>query len=81
MEKRSFSIAGHRTSIALEPDFWRGLESMAAERNISLARIVRDIDEARETANLSSAVRLSVLSWYRARAEAISPAVSTGPAD
>jgi predicted DNA-binding ribbon-helix-helix protein len=81
VEKRSFSIAGHRTSIALEADFWRGLESMAAERSISLARIVRDIDEARETANLSSAVRLAVLSWYRARAEAVSPAVPTGPAD
>ncbi|QQR40200.1 ribbon-helix-helix domain-containing protein [Devosia rhizoryzae] len=69
MDKRSFSIAGHRTSIALEADFWRGLEAMAAERSVSLAGLVREIDETRETANLSSAVRLAVLEWYRARAE------------
>jgi predicted DNA-binding ribbon-helix-helix protein len=65
MEKRSFSIAGHRTSIALEPDFWRGLEAMASERQLSLAGLVREIDESRDTTNLSSAVRLAVLAWYR----------------
>lgn len=67
MEKRSFSIAGHRTSIALEPDFWRGLEAIAAERQLSLAGMVREIDETRDTANLSSAVRLAVLAYYRDR--------------
>lgn len=65
MEKRSFSIAGHRTSIALEPDFWQGLEAIAAERQLSLAGIIREIDETRTTTNLSSAVRLAVLAWYR----------------
>lgn len=67
MEKRSFSIAGHRTSIALEPDFWRGFEAMAAARRLSLAGLIREIDETRQTANLSSAVRLAVLAWYRDR--------------
>ena len=67
MEKRSFSIAGHRTSIALEPEFWRGLEDMASARQLSLAGLVREIDENRQTTNLSSAVRLTVLSWYRDR--------------
>ncbi len=65
MEKRSFSIAGHRTSIALEPDFWRGLEAMAAARSLSLAGLVREIDEARQTTNLSSSIRLAILAWYR----------------
>ncbi|MBJ3783779.1 ribbon-helix-helix domain-containing protein [Devosia sediminis] len=65
MEKRSFSIAGHRTSIALEPDFWSGLEAMAADRKTSLAGLIRDIDETRTVTNLSSAVRLAVLAWYR----------------
>lgn len=68
MEKRSFSIAGHRTSIALEPAFWSGLEAMAATRKLSLAGLVREIDETRQTANLSSAVRLAVLAFYRNRA-------------
>lgn len=65
MEKRSFSIAGHRTSIALEPEFWRGLEAMADARQLSLAGLIREIDENRQTTNLSSAVRLAVLAWYR----------------
>ena len=65
MEKRSFSIAGHRTSIALEPAFWQGLAAMAAARELSLAAMVREIDETRQTTNLSSAVRLAVLAWYR----------------
>jgi predicted DNA-binding ribbon-helix-helix protein len=70
MDKRSFSIAGHRTSIALEPEFWQGLEAMAAARAMSLAGLVREIDESRDTANLSSAVRLAVLAWYRDGASA-----------
>lgn len=67
MEKRSFSIAGHRTSIALEPEFWIGLEAMAQARALSLAGLIREIDETRTTTNLSSAVRLAVLAWYRDR--------------
>jgi len=67
MEKRSISIAGHRTSIALEPEFWGGLAAMAAERHLSMAALIRSIDEARSTANLSSALRLAVLGWYRDR--------------
>jgi predicted DNA-binding ribbon-helix-helix protein len=67
MEKRSISIAGHRTSIALEPEFWGGLTAMAAERHLSMAALIRSIDEARSTANLSSALRLAVLGWYRDR--------------
>lgn len=68
MEKRSFSIAGHRTSIALEPEFWSGLEAMAEARDLSLAGLIREIDETRASPNLSSAVRLAVLAWYRDRA-------------
>lgn len=68
MEKRSLSIAGHRTSIALEAEFWAGLESMAASKGLPLAALIREIDEARSAPNLSSAVRLAVLAWYRDRA-------------
>jgi predicted DNA-binding ribbon-helix-helix protein len=68
VEKRSLSIAGHRTSIALEPEFWAGLEAMAAARNLPLAALIREIDEGRGAPNLSSAVRVAVLEWYRDRA-------------
>lgn len=67
MEKRSLTIAGHRTSIALEPEFWAALEAMAASRNISATTLIREIDEARQTANLSSAIRVALLLWRRDR--------------
>ena len=70
MEKRSLSIAGHRTSISLEPEFWAALEVMAADANLSMASLIRSIDEARAIPNLSSAVRLAVLAWYQQRLEA-----------
>lgn len=68
MEKRSLSIAGHRTSIALEPEFWVGLETMASDRGVPLAALIREIDQGRTSPNLSSAVRVAVLAWYRDRA-------------
>lgn len=67
MDKRSLSIAGHRTSIALEPEFWAALEAIAAERSQTMAALIRDIDANRQTANLSSAARLAVLQWYQQR--------------
>ena len=65
MDKRSLSISGHRTSIALEPEFWAALDAMAAEKSQTMAALIRDIDENRQTANLSSAARLAVLRWYQ----------------
>jgi predicted DNA-binding ribbon-helix-helix protein len=67
LEKRSLSIAGHRTSLALEPEFWGVLEAMAADRKLSVAALVREIDEARLGANLSSAIRVAALDWVRRR--------------
>jgi predicted DNA-binding ribbon-helix-helix protein len=67
VEKRSLTIAGHRTSIALEPEFWIGLEAMAAARGLPIAALIREIDEGRSAPNLSSAVRVAVLAWYRDR--------------
>ncbi|MEL6112889.1 MAG: ribbon-helix-helix domain-containing protein [Pseudomonadota bacterium] len=47
MEKRSISLNGHRTSIALEPPFWRVLEEIAAARGVSLPNLIGEIDVAR----------------------------------
>lgn len=68
MEKRSLTIAGHRTSIAIEHEFWAGLEAMAAAGGKSIAAVIAEIDQNRDAPNLSSAVRLAVLAWYRDRA-------------
>ena len=59
--KRSLSLAGHRTSLALEPEFWRGLEAMAAARGVSLAGLVASIDGARGRRPLASACRVAAL--------------------
>ncbi|WP_055045162.1 ribbon-helix-helix domain-containing protein [Devosia sp. A16] len=67
MEKRSLTIAGHRTSIAIESEFWAGLEAMAQAGGKSIAALIAEIDQQREVPNLSSAVRLAVLAWYRDR--------------
>lgn len=61
MQKRSITIAGHRTSIALEPEFWAALDVIAARRGWALARLVAEIDEARGQGNLASALRVFVL--------------------
>jgi predicted DNA-binding ribbon-helix-helix protein len=61
LRKRSFSIAGHRTSIALEPEFWAALEREANRDTISLAALVARIDLARGQRNLASALRVHVL--------------------
>ncbi len=66
MEKRSMTIAGHRTSVALEPEFWAELDALAAARGSSLAALVAEIDGARgASGNLASAIRLHVLNAVR----------------
>ena len=62
--KRSIVLGGHKTSISLEEAFWNGMKMIAWERKVSLSELVGSIDEAREHANLSSAIRLFVLGYY-----------------
>jgi predicted DNA-binding ribbon-helix-helix protein len=61
VRKRSLTIAGHRTSIALEPEFWAGLEALAQKRGLALTALIEEIDRERERPNLSSALRVAVL--------------------
>lgn len=68
LHKRSLTIAGHPTSMALEPEFWAALDLIAAERGMSVAQIISEIDETRQNTNLSSAVRVTVLEWFIAKA-------------
>jgi predicted DNA-binding ribbon-helix-helix protein len=65
--KRSVAIAGHRTSVSLEPPFWDALKEIAAERAVSVQALIGDIDAGRGGANLSSAIRVFVLREVRAR--------------
>lgn len=63
--KRSFAIAGHKTSISLEEPFWEALREAAAERGVPMAALVGEIDRGRGGANLSSAVRVWILARCR----------------
>ena len=67
MRKRSLTIAGHRTSVALEPEFWTKLDAMASERGLTTAVLIAEIDQGRSGPNLSSALRVAVLDWLEAR--------------
>lgn len=62
LAKRSVTLSGHRTSVALEPEFWTALESLAAARSLSLAALVAEVDSARPPGQpLASALRLAAL--------------------
>jgi predicted DNA-binding ribbon-helix-helix protein len=63
--KRSIVIAGHKTSVSLEDAFWKGLKEIASERDMTLSELVAAIDSERQHGNLSSAIRLFVLDFYR----------------
>ncbi|TPI10031.1 aryl-sulfate sulfotransferase [Mesorhizobium sp. B4-1-3] len=72
VEKRSVTIRGHRTSFSLEQPFYDDLIAIAAQRSLSLAALVAEIDETRtRDANLSSALRLYVLAWAKRGGAAI----------
>jgi predicted DNA-binding ribbon-helix-helix protein len=62
LNKRSFSLAGHRTSAALEEPFWQVLEAIAAARATTLSALVAGIDAGRTPRqSLASALRLFAL--------------------
>lgn len=65
--KRSIVITGHKTSVSLEDAFWSGLKDIATSRNMTLSELVASIDADRRQGNLSSAIRLFVLDFYRAQ--------------
>ena len=65
--KRSIVVADHKTSVSLEDEFWKGLKEIAALRLTNLSGLVSKIDSQREHGNLSSAIRIFVLNFYRSR--------------
>lgn len=62
LEKRSLSLSGHRTSVALEPQFWAALDRLATAADVSSAALIAQIDEARAPRDrLASALRVYIL--------------------
>jgi predicted DNA-binding ribbon-helix-helix protein len=66
--KRSIVVAGHKTSVSLEEAFWNSMKEISASRDMTLSDLVSEIDQGRKQGNLSSAIRLYVLDYYRSRA-------------
>jgi predicted DNA-binding ribbon-helix-helix protein len=63
LRKRSVLLTGHATSIALEPEFWAVLETMAKAESLSLAALIGRIDEGRGSRGLASACRVAALEF------------------
>ena len=64
--KRSFTLGGHRTSVALENEFWQALEAIAASRRRPMAALVAEIDAGRDPNRpLASALRIFALTQPR----------------
>lgn len=70
LKKRSVNLAGHATSVALEPEFWAVLEAMSKDRRISLAALIADLDSKRGESLLASFCRLSALAYVQSRPSA-----------
>ena len=70
--KRSIVVAGHKTSVSLEEAFWNGMKEISGLRDMTLSELVGVIDSNRQQGNLSSAIRLFVLDYFRSRASAAS---------
>jgi len=65
LTKRSFSLAGHRTSVALEEEFWAALAAIASVRGQPLSALVTAVDAARTPGQtLASALRVVALKHY-----------------
>ena len=63
LKKRSVTLSGHATSVALEAEFWAVLDAVAAAASLSQAGLMKRIDERRGRTPLASACRLLALGW------------------
>jgi predicted DNA-binding ribbon-helix-helix protein len=62
-------VAGHKTSVSLEQEFWDGLKEISRLHRSSMVETLDGISNNRTDGNLSSAIRLFVLDHYRTQAE------------
>jgi len=74
--KRSIVIAGHKTSVSLEDDFWSSLREIAKSRGMHVQDLASEIDSKRTHGNLSCAIRLYVLDHYQTLAQNAAPQAS-----
>jgi predicted DNA-binding ribbon-helix-helix protein len=69
LKKRSITLSGHATSVALEPEFWVALEALARAGGVNLTLLIGRIDEGRAGRPLASACRIAALKWAQGSLE------------
>src|SRR5262245_4613653 len=62
---RNIVVAGHRTSVRLEPVMWEALRDIARDRDISVNELVTEIDRHRGAPSLTAAIRVYIVDFYR----------------
>lgn len=75
LRKRSFALAGHRTSVALEGAFWSVLEHLARRESLSLTALIASVDTRRAAGGLPLASALRVFALEAALAGKTAPPV------
>lgn len=73
MTKRSVIIGQHWRSLSLEDGFWRQLREIARTQGSTVTELIAEIDESRQPGYLSSAIRLFVLEYFRAKSNVTEP--------
>jgi predicted DNA-binding ribbon-helix-helix protein len=71
--KRSVLLGNHKTSVSLEQPFWNSMKEISRDRGKTLSELVSEIDDNRQHGNLSSAIRLFVLDYFRTTASRADP--------
>src|SRR5947209_18900394 len=65
---RNVVVAGHRTSVRLEPAMWEALADIARHRRKTLRELVTEIERNRTASSLTAAIRVYIVDFYRSAA-------------
>jgi predicted DNA-binding ribbon-helix-helix protein len=76
---RNIVVAGHRTSVRLEPVMWDSLRDIAQASGLHLNDLVTEIDRRRTVPNLTAAIRVYIVDYYRKAAAANDGAIARPP--
>ena len=67
MTRRSIMLDGNKTSVSLEDAFWNELKEIAHVQQVTLSKLITEIDATRKDGNLSSAIRIFVLEHFQTK--------------
>lgn len=64
LRKYTLRVAGATTSLSVDEEFWDGLKEIASEKQVNVTTLVNEINSARQSPNLSAAVRIFVIEYF-----------------